>query len=424
MKAIFSLIGILFFVNASAQKFDCSSKVKEYQALFQDKKVAESFAIWTEVSKNCPKQSETIYTDGIEILQFRIDNATSPEEKEKLVRDMLKLYDQYNKNFPLATPDFEIKKAMVLFDNKIEAKTEIFNLLDSGFAKAASSVTDANTIYTYFSLYHEKYLTDKTKVTSDMVLDKYMQANTLLLQLETTKPEKSVEYKTALKGIRSLTKELTNCDNLSTYYEKNFEPNKANADWLTAALNNLTIKCGGEPIYNAIADANYKLKPTSKSAYYMAVTCIKQRRFPEAIQFFTEAEALETNPVEKAKLDYSLATGLLSKEKDKSKALLIKAYTLDPKMGKAYLFLAEMYSNSAEECGKTDFEKKAIYHLALETIKKASVAEPRLKPTVDRMVEKFATKTLTDKDISDAKMNGKFLTIGCWINETISFPKK
>jgi hypothetical protein len=413
MKAIVSLIGVLFFVSATAQKFDCSSKVTEYQELFQAKKVTEALVIWTDVSKNCPKQSETIYTEGVEILQYKIDNATSPEEKEKLVRDVLKLYDQYNKNFPLATPDFEIKKAMALFDNKIEVKDEIFRLLDSGFAKAANSVTDANTIYTYFSLYYEKYVADKTKVTSDMVLDKYMQANTMLLQLDTNaKPEKSVEYKTALKGIRSLAKELMTCDNLATYYEKNFESNKERASWLTAALNNLTLKCGGEPIYNAIAEANYKLQPTSKSAYFMAVTCIKQRRFPEAVQYFTESEALETNPVEKAKLDYSLATGLLSKEKDKSKALLVKAYTLDPKMGKAYLFLGEMYSNSAEECGKTDFEKKAIYYLALETMKKASVAEPRLKPTADRMVEKFASKTLTDKEISDKKMNGKSLTVG------------
>lgn len=424
MKAIFSLISILFFINTNAQKFDCSSKVKEYQELFQAKKVPEAFAIWADVSKNCPKQSETIYTDGIEILQYKVDNAASPEEKEKLVRDVLKLYDQYNRNFPLITPDFEVKKAMTLYDNKIGTNEEIFSLLDSGFAKAASSVTDANTIATYFNLYYEKYVADKTKVTSDMVLDKYMQANTLLLQLDTTKPEKSVEYKTALKGIRSLVKELTTCDNLSTYYEKNFEANKEKADWLTAALNNLTLKCGGEPIYNAIADANYKLKPTTKSAYFMGITCLKQRRFPEAIQFFTEAEALETIPAEKAKLNYSLATGLLSKEKEKSKTLLVKAYTQDPTMGKAYLFLAEMYSNSAEECGKTDFEKKAIYYLALETMKKGSIVEPRLKPTADRMVEKFASKTLTDKEISDKKMNGKSLKIDCWINETITFPKK
>ncbi len=424
MKAIFSIIGVLFFANINAQKFDCSSKIKEYQELFQTKKVTESFTTWTEVSKNCPKQSESVYTDGIEIQQFRIDNAASPEDKEKLVRELLKLYDQYNRNFPSSAADFEVKKALVLMDNNVGTNQEIYSLLDSSFAKNPKNLNDARAIYTYFNLYVEKYQAEKTKVTSDMVLDKYMVISALLTELETAKPEKETEYKTAARGVRSLVKELATCDNLSTYYEKNFEANKENAEWLTAALSNLTIKCGGEPIYNAIAEANYKLKPTSKSAYYMAVTCIKQRRLPEAIQYFTEAEALETDPLEKAKLDYSLATGLLSKEKEKSKALLVKAYTLDPKMGKAYLFLAEQYSNSAEECGKTDFEKKAVYYLAEETLKKAVVAEPRLKPTADRMIERFASKKLTDKDISDKKMNGKSITIGCWINETISFPKK
>jgi hypothetical protein len=424
MKAILSIIGVLLFLNSNAQKFDCSSKMKEYQEIFQAKKIAESYAIWTDVSKNCPKQSEVLYTDGIDILQYKIDNAPTPEEKEKLVRSLLKVYDQYNKNFPLTTTDFEVKKGMVLFTNKVGTNDEIFSLLNSGFDKASKNVTDANTIYTYFSLYFEKYTADKTKITTDMVLDKYMQVNTMLSNLLIVNAEKKVEYVTAIKGIRSMIKELNTCDNLATYYQKNFEANKDNADWLNVALGNLTTKCAGEPIYNAIAEANYKLEPTAKSAHYMAMTCIKQRRFPEAIQFFTESEALETNPLEKAKLNYSLATGLLSKDLGKSKALLLKATTQDPQMGRAYIYLAEQYGNSAEECGKTDFEKKAIYFLALETAKKASAVEPRLKPTVEKMSERFIAKAPTSKEISDQKMNGKSIKIDCWINETITFPSK
>ena len=151
MKAIIFILGILFITNSNAQKADCSSKIAAYKELLQARKMSASFDAWSEVRKNCPKENEAIYTDGIQILQYKIDNAASDEEKEKLVRDVLKLYDQYNKNFPLLTPDFEVQKAMMLLNNKIEAKDEIFNLLDTGFAKASNTVTDANAIYTYFS---------------------------------------------------------------------------------------------------------------------------------------------------------------------------------------------------------------------------------------------------------------------------------
>ena len=80
--------------------------------------------------------------------------------------------------------------------------------------------------------------------------------------------------------------------------------------------------------------------------------------------------------------------------------------------------------NNAETCGKNDFEKKAVYYLAIETVKKASIAEPRLKPTSDQMAVEYAKKTITTDEIAKAKMNGKSITFGCWINETITFPSK
>ncbi len=93
-------------------------------------------------------------------------------------------------------------------------------------------------------------------------------------------------------------------------------------------------------------------------------------------------------------------------------------------MGRAYLFLSNLYANASQECGKTDFEKKAINYLAIQTAQKATVAEPKMKSAADKVAEKLAAKSLTQAEITKEKMNGKSLTIGCWINETITFPAK
>lgn len=422
MKVVFSILTVLIFMNSNAQKFDCDSNTKAYQDLLKNNKTAEAYNDWNEVRKNCPKENETVYSDGITILEFKIDNETAPELKEKWVREEMKVYDQYYTNFPLAIPNYEIQKAMALFNHKIEANDEILSLLDSGFTKAPKSITDASAFYTYFSLYYTKAKEDSKNYTADNVLDKYMQINTMLDALMVSNSSKSPDYRSAQRGIHALAKDITTCEILGAYYEKRLEANKENPNWLTTALTNFTVKCSGLPIYNAMAETNYKLKATTKSAYYLANACLKQRKFPEAIKYFTEAEALETNPVEKAKLDYSLATGLLSNDKAKAKELLLKTLTLDPKMGRAYLFLAELYSNSAEECGQTPFQKKAIYYLAQETIKKAAIAEPILKTTAQKMTENLAAKSLSPSEITKEKMNGKSIKIGCWINETVLFP--
>lgn len=432
MKAIIFILGVMFITNSYAQKFDCASKMTEYQELFKAKKIDESFDTWTAVSKNCPKENEAVYTDGIEIIQYKIDNAASAEEKEKLVRDVLKLYDQYNKYFPLTTPDYEVNKAMTLVANKIDAKEEIFTLLDRGFTKASNNVTTANAIYTYFSMYCEKFKNGDKSITSNSVLEKYTLVNSLLNQLQTVKPDsndseqakQNRDYKTAQTAINKLIKDLATCENLDAFYTKNYTDNQENGDWITSALLSLSGKCSAKPIFNTLAEKLYAMKVTAKSANFMALANLQQRKFPEAIKFYNESAELQTNPIEKAKIYYTLATGLLANDLPKSKEYLKKALTSDPKMGKAYLFLAQLYSNSANDCGKTDFEKKAVYYLAIQTAQKAGVAEPRLKPTADKAAKDYEAKSLTADEISKAKMNGKLVTIGCWINETITFPAK
>ena len=217
---------------------------------------------------------------------------------------------------------------------------------------------------------------------------------------------------------------MATCENLADFYTKNLDANKDNSDWLTSALISLSEKCSTKPIFNTLAERLYSIKATAQSANFMAISNLKQRKFPDAIKFYSESAELQTNPTEKAKIYYTLATGLLAGDLSKSKETLNKALTSDPKMGKAYLFLSQLYANNANDCGKTDFEKKAIYYLASETANKAAIAEPRLKPTSDKMAADFAKLSLTTDEIAKAKMTGKSIIIGCWINETVTFPSK
>lgn len=424
MKAFFLLIAILCFTNSNAQKFDCSSTITTYQELFKARKIADAFETWSQVRKNCPNQSETIYTDGIGILQYKIDNAADAVEKESLVRDLMKLYDQYNKNFPLTTTDFEVSKAMALHDNNIEAKDEILSLLDDGFSKASDSIHNANAIYTYFSLCHEKHKAGNPKFNTELLLDKYTLVNSMLTKLQNTNTDQVSDYKTAQRGIISLAKDLATCDNLAVYYEKRYQLNQNNYDWIASALTSIGDKCSTLPIYGKMAENLYANKTTAQSSYFMALATLKQKKFEEAIKFYRQAAELETNPQAKAKIYYTLATGLLYSDKAKSKESLNKAVLSDPKMGSAYLFLAELYANASKDCGKTDIEKKAINYLAIQTAKKASTAEPTLKGAADKMVERLTPKSFSQAEINKEKMNGKSLTIGCWINETITFPTK
>jgi hypothetical protein len=424
MKSLIFILSLLFIINSSyAQKFECKSKTSEYKELLIANKIAEAYDLWNEVKKNCQKEDQTIYLDGIKILTYKIDNTTSLEDKEKKVRELLKLYDQYYTNFPKDATDYEINKAMALVNNKIDASDEIFNLLDRGIITAQENVKDANALYTYFSLLCEKYNSGDEKITSNVIIEKYTLVSKVLNRLLISNPENK-EYKTAQRAIEVLIGNLATCDNLVAFYTKNFPENKENREWITAALVNLSRKCSNSSLFLTLAEKLYAIKVDSQSANFMGLANLKQRKNNEAIKYYNESAELEVNLVEKAKIYYNLATGLLANDFPKSKESLNKAIIADPKMGKAYIFLAQQYANSANNCGKNELEKKAIYYLGIQTLKKVGVNEPRLKPTADKLIKDFEPNAISTQEITKAKLNGNSITIGCWINETITFPSK
>ena len=183
-------------------------------------------------------------------------------------------------------------------------------------------------------------------------------------------------------------------------------------------------KCGAQPIFFTLTQQLHSLKPTVQSAYFMGIASLKKKDFTTALQYYNQSADLQTNPVEKARIYYNIATSLVSNDNAKSKEYLQKALSFDATNGKVYIFLAQLYANSADTCGANDFEKKAIYFLAAETVKKAEKANPKLKPAVDQMVADFKAKAPSSAEISKLKLNGKSFAIKCWINETIVFPAK
>ena len=414
---------LLFGLNSSAQKIDCSLQTTEYQEFLKVNNFDDAFTPWEFVKNKCPKQSESIYTDGVKIIQYKIENAKNEEEKETLVRQLMKLYDQYYKHFPKSIEDYNIYKAMALIDNAIAANEEIYQLLDNGFTTSLDKVTSGNAIYNYFKLLTEKNQNGDKSVSNDKVVETYTLLSNHIATLFEKNPSEKESYIAAKRAINALADKFLNCDVLTKYYESKLSQNQENLTWLQASLQVMAEKCSATPVFLSIAEKKYALKVSSQSANYLAIASLKNRKFDEAKKLFLESAELEKNPIEKSNKYYNLATGLYSSDKPKAKELLLKSLEFNPKLGTAYLFLAQLYANSASECGKTEFEKKAVYNLAIETIKKAAVADEKLKANVTMFVNDFSKEALSASDISKAKMNGKTITIGCWINEKITLSK-
>ena len=415
MKTKLFVFFLVFSQFAIAQELNCAEKENQLTQFITNKDFKKANETWNDIKLSCPSFSEKQYILGSTVLQYNIEIAAA-EDKEKEVRELIKLYDQYDKNFPEnKNGNFE-KRAMSLYSNKAGTNDEIFSYLDQAFNKQKTYFNDPQGLLTYFELYFKKYQSDKSKVNIDKLLEKYTSLNALIEINGQKFTAKASEYGRVASGIDSYMQDVLICDNLIPYAQKNFENNKSDANWLSVTAKSLSIKCSNKPIFENIALELHKIKPTAKSAYYLATYYLNTGNQDKSIDFFKESIALATDKLEKATTSYTAASILASSEKAKSNQMILTAIENNPSNGKYYIFLANLYANSIAECATNETEKKAIYKLASDTALKAIAIEPRYKTTAENMSKDYL-KNVT----FDSKNKLKSVHLGCWINQTVHF---
>lgn len=413
-KLIFLLV-VVFSYYAKAQEMNCGEKGNQMSKYIANKEYDKALAVWNDLKASCPTYSEQIYTLSSQILQYNIEIA-SPENKEKEVRELIQLYDLYDKNFPYnQNGNFE-KRAMALYDNKAGSEDEIYNFLNLAYEKQRNTFTNSQAIFVYFQYFFEKNKSDKSTAGIEKLLDKYNVVSALVENNSQKLPLKADEYSRVIAGLDSYMGDLLTCDNLLPYAQKNYEKHQLDIDWLSATAKALFVKCKSAPIFGTIATQLHSLQPTSKSAYYLATYTLQTGDQNKAVDFFTQSVSLATNKMEKATTAYTIASILSSSDKGKAKEMVQTAIENNPSNGKYFIFLANLYANSVGECGTNAEEKKAIYKLASDTVLKAIAVEPRLKVTCDKMSNNYLKNV-----VSDNTSKVKEVKIGCWINQTVRF---
>ena len=91
-------------------------------------------------------------------------------------------------------------------------------------------------------------------------------------------------------------------------------------------------------------------------------------------------------------------------------------------MGKAYILIASLYADSANDCGNTQFEKRAVYWLAAQTARRAPSVDPSLKSTAQKLEASYNGRAPSKTDIFTEGRAGEVITFDCWIRSKVTVP--
>ena len=179
--------------------------------------------------------------------------------------------------------------------------------------------------------------------------------------------------------------------------------------------------CSDDPLFVELVELLHNLNPSANSAYYLGLLNDKKGNVNEALKFYNESIELETDNIKKARILYKIASKFKkSNQFSKSRSYARKALNYQPSMGSAYLLIANLYASSANNCGNSQFEKRAVYWLAAEQARKAASVDARVKRIAERTAVSYEGRAPSKTDIfTEGLIDQPTYKIDCWYTETV-----
>ena len=233
-----------------------------------------------------------------------------------------------------------------------------------------------------------------------------------------------VACSTYLNNLNAIIAKEATCENLIPLYRKNFDKFKNDPVWINRAASRMDSKdCSDDPLFVELVEALHQLNPSANSAYYLGLLNDKKGNSSEAIKYYTESIDLETDNLKKAKTLYKIALKFKkSGQYSKSRSYANKALNFQPSLGSAYLLISNLYAASANNCGNTQFEKRAIYWLAAKDARKAASVDASIRKTAIKTAVSYEGRAPSKTDIFTEGKSGEIISIKCWIGKNVTVP--
>ncbi len=435
--------------QAQAQNPECSNNLSIYVEHAKVKNYDAAYTPWKMVYDNCPDLNWANFAYGERILADKVDKATGAD-KNTAITQMEQLYDNRLKYFSNKTNKAEtiIDKVILKYDNKMTSNDEVYENLHKAFTEDQKNFTNPKALYLYFSslvdlnaegkkeldLVFETY--DAVMAKIDVENEKYTSVIAKLLPKEDANTLTSKE-KSQLKSANSYSEvygkisesidgklgALANCENLIPLYEKNFEAKKNDVNWVKGAVGRMFSKeCTDDPMFKKLFEAQLALDPSAEAYMYGASLKLKAGDSKGAVADFNKALELETDSRKRSDIAYKIATTYVRTSKSSARSYAQKALDANPSNGKAYLMIASLYASSANDCGNTTFEKRAIYWKAADVARQAGRVDPALSGRAAQAATSYAAKAPSKEDIFNSGMAGKTVSFSCWVGGSVTVP--
>ena len=421
-----------------ADSANCIRLMSTFQEFCKQNAWEEAYPSWSILFKNYPKCSQTVYSNGVNIVKKKMQVAKTGKEQQVWVDTLMMVYDQrikyfaatsklYNEAYLLGRKGVDLQK----FRKDPEIPYQILmKSIDLGGKNSEYAVIQT-AMQTVIAMYNLE------KIDAATVVDKYLLFSDLLAQKKTDdkaklaaatddKAKKKAESDLATcaqveGGVLGLFSNSTaaQCDVLVKAFSGKFKENPNDLELCDKIVKVLGQKgCTDAQLYEDAVSKVIASNPTESACFGFARMLEKRGKEDDAIENYKKAISLAQEDTMKAIYNCSIAK-LLQKKNQYANARTHarEAINLNPNYGLPYIIIATMYGSNP--VGEDNFEKSMTYWLVIDKLQKAKSVDPSVASEAQQLINRYiGSCPKKEEAFMHSITAGKTVTIGGWIGET------
>jgi len=419
----------------SGQDKDYMNDLSLYTEFYKQKDYNSALPYWKKLCNKYPKSTPNLYIHGAKMFEYQLANAKTDDEKEKILKNYMKLYDKRikyfgNKGYVLG------RKGTTWLKYKLDpARTKPLEgdkqieAIKSGYEWVSQSVDEqgnkSELPVLVLLMQTSKALFKLGALPKETVVLNYEKCNSILKynfenETDADKLEKANKVQVAIEDIFGKSG-AADCEALVSIFTPQFEENISDVEFIKNMLRKLRrAKCDDSDLYEKATEKLYELEPSAEAAFNMAHRYLKLNDPEKAKGYYKQAIEQETDQDLLSNYYYEYAYFIFAKENALSEARSYakKALAINPKYCEANMLIGNIYVAASKHFDGTKIEKSAVFWVAVDYFNKARRGEDC---TIDAG-KKVSTykKYFPNKEeaFMDGLQEGKSYKVEGWINET------
>ena len=365
--------------------------------------------------ENVPNLHNSLYIDGAKIYEGLAEVEKDRQRKIQLQDSALLMYDKRIEYFNDESNVLN-RKAFTAYkyynDNEKRYK-ELYDMFSRAFELSGNNVP-SYIVVPYMDVVR-RYKLSTGELTDEEVINIYDEINAILESKQQAGDDRIDAVRENLDKVF-----MASVDVSCELIQNNMMP-KLNQDpgdlQLAKKIMSLmyAAECTDDPNFLKTVKIIYNKEPNYGLAYLIGIKSIQNENFADATKFLKEAIELTEENTKKGEIYIKLGDiQHMQGSKSAARNSYRQALSVDPTLTEAYTKIGDLYMRSFDDCkgGESMAKDRAIYLAAYEMYQKAGNSEGMAKAKAQ-----FPSK---EEAFQFDLYAGDTLTIGCWINETVT----